>query len=128
MEWFPPALGPGGKRIAAFVRKSEISVWDTETGGHLIELKGVKGLTPNTALVAFSPDGRRLATCDRSGGLKLWDPDSGADLLSLEVPAKRVHHLTFTPDGHGIRVVARTDPGFETHLLDGSPRLEPRKP
>jgi WD40 repeat protein len=128
MEWFSPALGPGGKRIAAFVRKDAISVWDTETGGHRIELKGVKGLTPNTALVAFSPNGRRLATCDRSGGLKLWDPDTGAELLSLQVPAKKVHHLAFTPDGHGIRIVAKTDAGFETCLLDGSPRPEPTNP
>jgi WD40 repeat protein len=128
MEWFPPALGPGGKRVAAFVRKNAISVWDTETGGHLVELKGVKGLAPNTTLVAFSPDGRRLATCSKSGGLTLWDPDTGTELLSLQVPVKVVHHLAFTLDGHGIRLVVQTNAGFETRLLDGSPRPGPRKP
>ena len=128
MEWFSPALGPGGKRIAAFIRKDAIGVWDTETGGHRIELKGVKGLTPNTALVVFSPDGRRLATCSKTGGLQLWDPDTGTELLSLQVPVKSLYHLAFTPDGHGIRLVVQTDAGIETRLLDGSPRPEPRNP
>jgi serine/threonine protein kinase/WD40 repeat protein len=127
-EWFPPALGPGGRRVAAFVRKDAVSVWDTATGGHLIELKGVNGLAPNTSLLAFSPDGRRLATCGQSGGLKLWDPDTGTELLSLQVPVRVVHHLAFTPDGHGIRLVVQTEAGFETRLLGGSPRPEPRKP
>jgi WD40 repeat protein len=128
MEWLPPALGPGGKRVAAFVRKDAISVWDTETGRHLIELKGARGLARGTTLMAFSPDGRRLATCTKNGGLQLWNPETGTELLSLQVPVKAVHHLTFTPDGYSIRLVVKTDAGFETHLLDGSPRPEPRKP
>jgi WD40 repeat protein len=137
LGWFSPALGPKDKRIAAFVRKDTVSVWDTETGGHVVELKGTKGLAPNTTLLAFSPDGRRLATFGRGGGLKIWDPDTGAELLSLQVPVKavgpgsadgleeadlRVYHLAFTPDGHSIRLVVRTEAGFETRLLDGRPR------
>jgi WD40 repeat protein len=128
MEWLLPALGPGGKRVAAFVRKYAICVWDTETGGHLIELKGARGLARDTTLMAFSPDGRRLATCTRNGGLTLWDPDTGIEVLSLEVPVKRVHHLAFTPDGSCIRLVVQTAAGIETRLLDGSPRPVPRIP
>jgi WD40 repeat protein len=77
LEWLPPALGPEGKRVAAFVRKNAVSVWDTETGGHLIELKGIKGLAPNTTLLAFSPDGSRLATCSKTGSLTLWSRTRG---------------------------------------------------
>jgi WD40 repeat protein len=128
MEWFPPALGPGGKRIAAFVGKDAISIWDTGTGGHPVELKGAKGLARDTTLMAFSPDGRRLATCGKNGGLMIWDPDTGTELLSLQVPARAVHHLDFTPDGHGIRLVVQTAAGFETRLLDGRPRPGPQVP
>jgi eukaryotic-like serine/threonine-protein kinase len=128
MEWLPPALGPGGKRLAAFVRKDAVSVWDTETGGNLVELKGVKGLAPSTKLMAFSPDGHRLVTCSKTGALQLWDPDTGTELLSLNVPAKSVYQLTFTPDGRGIRMVVKTDAGIETHLLDGSPRTGLKTP
>ena len=122
MGWLPPAVGPGGGRVAAFVRFGAISVWDTETGGRLVELKGARGLAQATTLVAFSPDGRRLATCGQRGEVKLWDPGTGTELLSLQVPAEVVHHLDFTPDGHRIRLVAHTAAGFETRLLDGSPR------
>jgi WD40 repeat protein len=128
LRWVAPALGPEGKRIAAFVKKGAISVWDAETGGNQVELKGAKGLGGHTSLVVFSPDGSRLATCSQRGELKLWDPYTGTELLSLQVPVDLVHDLAFTPDGQGIRLVVQTAAGFEARLLDGSPRTERRHP
>ena len=122
LGWFPPALGPGGKRIAALVGSGAISVWDVGNGDHLVELKGSRALAANTTRIAFSPDGRRLATASESGELRVWDPDTGVELLTLRMPEAVVHHLAFTADGQGIRLVVKTRAGFEAWLLDGSPR------
>jgi hypothetical protein len=43
-------------------------------------------------------------------------------LLTLQLSVKAHHHLAFTPNGRGIRLVVQTDAGFETRMLDGSPR------
>jgi serine/threonine protein kinase/WD40 repeat protein len=125
--YVPPAIGPHGKRIAAFAN-GEFSVWSAESNGRRVELKGAKGLDPNTSRMAFSPDGTRLATASQRGEIKVWDPETGTELLSLRIPAEIVHHLTFTPDGQKIRIVMKTDVGFETRLLDGSPRSRTKQP
>jgi hypothetical protein len=88
----------------------------------------------------LSPDGTLLLRLTMSNGaswLRSYDTTTGQEQFAVRHgsrvaeparPAKKVHHLAFTPDSHGIRLVIQTDGGFETRQLGGSPRPESRKP
>jgi WD40 repeat protein len=135
VEWVPPALSAGGKRLAVPLNtdvgpgltSGVVRVWDVETGGRTVDLRGFKRGDRMIQRLAFSPDGRRLVTSTGEQVLTIWDADTGDELLRLPA-AGEVHHLAFSPDGRVIHLVVKTSAGFEARRLDGSPRAPANSP
>jgi WD40 repeat protein len=72
-----PALclvySPDGQRVVTTygrLNDSEIKVWDTGTGRHLLTLRGFRGSAWGAA---FGADGRRLYTAMTPAELRIWD-------------------------------------------------------
>ncbi len=82
--------------------KSELKLWDAQTGKSLGKLKAHE--TPITGL-AFTPDGQTLVTGSRDGTLKIWD--WGQRQTRQEVTAKvrsEISRLAIAPDGRTLAV------------------------
>jgi len=71
-------------------------VWDAESGGEVLTLRGHSGFVRG---VAFSPDGRRLSTASNDKAVKLWDATSGLKSLTLRGHPNWVNSVAFSPDG-----------------------------
>ena len=64
------AFSPDGKRLAATVDSTRISVWDVESGRELVNFDAHMG-EPGIEMLRFLADGQRLVSAGRS--LKLWE-------------------------------------------------------
>jgi WD40 repeat protein len=98
----------------------ELRVWDMNTGKELAALTGFPDALQH---LAYSPDGRLLAAAhqrdDRHpADLLFWDVDTLRPVGRVHV--RRVHDLTFTPDGRSL-VFCTED---QIRMLD----LEPLRP
>jgi WD40 repeat protein len=94
------ALSNDGKRLATFVSKTTLEVWDTRTGKKLnsLEIPEVEGFQYVRA-GAFSPDGRMLAAEFQIGGLRLWQVGPAALAGAAHRPGRKLLHLRYAPDG-----------------------------
>src|SRR5439155_10062802 len=59
-----------GRWVASAGEDSTVKVWDSDTGGLLLNLRGHTGLVSS---VAFSPDGRSLISGSHDHTAKVWD-------------------------------------------------------
>ena len=101
------AFRPDGKRIVAGEQNLKTPiVFDVESGGKLLTLKGLNGL--GLYCVAYSPDGTRIAGGGGVNRLILWDANTGDIVRRFEghtvEPLPPNHHwdittLAFSPDG-----------------------------
>ena len=95
------SFSPDGKTLAYRVHGEKFTrLWDvtiqTQTG--IIE-------NPSIEYWAFSPDGKILAsTAGRI--ITLWDVVTGQSIATLEGPARRVSHITYSPDGNTLASVS----------------------
>lgn len=107
------ALSPDGRQIVTtggFVEvggnllgdeySNESTLWDTETGHKLHELKGHSDLV---MWVAFSRDGKRIVTSSRDRTGKIWDAATGTALATLRGHNDQMTSAIFS--GSGKRVV-----------------------
>jgi WD40 repeat protein len=101
----PLALSPDGHWLAGVNRaggndKSDVALWDAQTGKMVHELdSSATGVDANIAL-AFSPDSNLLAIGFENGGLRLWHVEDGKpDSLVLSGHLDSVTGLVFSPDG-----------------------------
>lgn len=80
--------------------KSELKLWDAQTGKSLGKLKAHE--TPITGL-AFTPDGQTLVTGSRAGTLIIWDWAQRQPRQELAAPGD-ISHLAIAPDGQILAV------------------------
>ncbi|UCD49457.1 MAG: protein kinase [Phycisphaerales bacterium] len=89
------AFSPGGKRVALASVHGTATVWDSQTGGHLLTLAG--HAAPLWS-VAFSPDGRRIVTGSLDWTARVWEASEGRQRLELRHP-DGVWSVSYSPDG-----------------------------
>ena len=82
--------GPGGRV------RSEVSIWDVESGKKVLTLEGLR---TGVWQAAFSPDGGQLATACGDGAVRTWDATTGRRKLSLEGHPGPVLSLAYSADG-----------------------------
>ena len=113
-----PALGtfessPDGTRFATLSSRyrretgehdTTLSVWKTESGKKLLEIKWTGPTSWVGQHLAFSPDGKTIATGSDTGKLRFWDLASKTELLSYRVMQDRITSVAFSPDGQTVAV------------------------
>jgi len=88
-------FSPDGKKMFSWDDRSEVRIWDDESGKELFTLPGTFG--------GFSPDGKRIITSNEDK-THIWDADSGEELYIL--PGL---HRDFSPDSK--RILTQTNNG-----------------
>jgi len=89
------AISSDGRRFVTSGQDGTATVWDTETGKKLLELRGPGG----PPAVALSPDDRLIVTTHQDGTVRLWDADTGKSLRVLRGHEGYATHPAFSPDG-----------------------------
>jgi len=79
-------LFPLGDRALTWTKKGAAAIWDTRTGGVLMELRGAGAVDCGHIF----PKGDRVVTCSRGSLATVWDASSGAPLLSLRLGAAAI--------------------------------------
>jgi WD40 repeat protein len=92
---------PDGKRLAGTGWAGDstdvtIKIWDADTFGELVTLKGH---TKTIWSICFSPDGKRLASAAADRTVRIWDTATGKELLTLQGVPASVNLVAFSPDG-----------------------------
>ena len=82
-------------KTLAIPNRSEIGLWDVETGVHKHTLTGHRG---SVGSVVFSPDGKTLASTDWDG-IRLWDVEAGTHKHTLTEHTAPINSMSFSPDG-----------------------------
>ncbi len=95
------SFSPDGRTLAYRISEEKFTrLWDvtTQTQTGIIE-------NPSVEYWAFSPDGKTLASTARHI-ITLWDVVTGQQIATLEGPARRVSHITYSPDGNTLAAVS----------------------
>ena len=96
---FSVAFSPDGTKLAAVVLDSgETTLWDVETGQHIIRLTNERS---SAWVVAFSPDGIKLAIGTGTGKntVELWDVSTYKPVAAFPGHTGSVYAVAFSPDG-----------------------------
>jgi WD40 repeat protein len=108
------ALSPDGSRILTVAKNGAASLWDVDTGLHLMDLPG------KVSKAAFSPDGRSILvgwTDNFSGSASLLDAESGRPIAALPGDINQVERVLFSPSG---RFLAATTYGGTVRVWNGA--------
>ena len=90
------AMSPDGSRFATTGEDGTATMWETDTGGRLLTLRGHKGAVNG---IAFSPNGSLLATTGDDRTVRLWDAASGRQMHVMRGHRDLVLGASFSPDG-----------------------------
>ncbi|GJE94331.1 hypothetical protein PsYK624_105000 [Phanerochaete sordida] len=80
------AFSPNSGRLASLSRRSRVCVWDTASGGKLVELAEAMD---NLSAVAFSPDGSEMAVASYDGTVATYDSRTGERRFTFCVQSAR---------------------------------------
>lgn len=94
-------LAPDGN-LAARVMGGRVSVWNTATLDHVVELSAAVPFRPETG-PAFSPDGQLLAAGDSAGDITIWRMGDHS-VMGVIPTGSGVSELAFSPDGRTLIV------------------------
>jgi RNA polymerase sigma factor (sigma-70 family) len=93
-------FSPDGKVLLVVGEKSDVSLWNVESGKRLRTLTGEN---PHVLAVALSMDGKQLAMSEGDGNIRLWDVASGQPRTWRKnravLKADPAGALAFSPDG-----------------------------
>lgn len=87
------SFSPDASHLASTnLEQGTVSIWNLETGGPELVLKGGVGL-------AFSSDGDLLASGNRDGQIRVWNIATGLQIAELGDYLWRVYDIALSPDG-----------------------------
>ena len=109
-------LACGGVDALGDVKRSEIRLWNTDTGS---SIRALPGHAAGVLALAFDGTGRRLATGDKGGVLILWDAATGRPLRREVVGPSPIRSIAFLDEGRRL-VTSATDGPIVVYDLGGS--------
>jgi hypothetical protein len=95
------SFSPDSRLFATGHADSVVRIWDSETGGLLVSLKGSSAAI---ASVAFAPDGFRVAAGADDGSLLVWNRATGDELARLPRQPAPVSCLRWSRRGDRLAV------------------------
>jgi WD40 repeat protein len=96
------SFSPDSRLFATGHNDSQVRLWDCETGGLLMALKGSSA--PITT-VHVDPSGSSVAAGSRDGRLLVWELATGEQLVQLPVQAAQISNLRWSKRGDRLAVV-----------------------
>jgi len=107
------AFSADNKMLVSGDVNGQVKVWDVETGGNVLNLKGLSepktkiGGNGPAVVIAYSPNGKIIAGSTNSNAdIIIWDAATGAQLKTLKGNANYypnyVSSISFTPDGKNL--------------------------
>jgi WD40 repeat protein/serine/threonine protein kinase len=97
------AFSPDGERVAVFMPRAGIIVWDVDSGEQVLEIPGV---TDFVSGITFSPDGEYLAGGSGDLGAAIWDAETGKRIMLLPETSP-ITKVAFSQDGHMLATSAK---------------------
>lgn len=94
------AWSPDGRFLASGSKDSTVSIWNTDSGKTVRELKG-HGCSPNSCSyvgVAWSPDGRFIAVSAGNKTARIWDAASGKVVRTFKGGKTSIGRMAWSPD------------------------------
>ena len=110
------------RRVVCAGMQSHATVWDTESGEKIAELKGH---TAGIISVVFSPDGQRVVTASYDATARLWDAVTGATIGQPMPHTGTLSHAVFSPDGRRVATASRDGTARLWDAVTGAPLSEP---
>ena len=98
------AFSRDGKQIVGGCWSKAVYIWDAESGGEKLTLKGYGDAVMS---VAFSPDGKRIAIGSADGALKIWEATAGQELLAFNARSVPCHAWPSAETASGSSAAAR---------------------
>ncbi len=110
------------RRVVCGGAEGRATVWDTESGEKIADLKGHTNAIISTV---FSPDGSRVLTASYDATARLWDVATGAPLGQPMPHSGELSHGAFSPDGRRVATAARDGTARLWDATTGVPLSEP---
>lgn len=97
-------FSPDEKMVATSspIGKSEIKIWDTESGTVKLTIDGHAGVLSRFSAMEFSPDSRYLVSGIGAGTIEIWNVSDGVCIQVFEGHRNGVNSVRFHPDGRHI--------------------------
>jgi WD40 repeat protein len=96
-------FSPDGQRLAVFIPRMRIIVWDVDSGEQVLEISEV---TDFASSIAYSPDGEYLAGGSGELGTAVWDAETGERMMLFPETAP-ITEVAFSQDGQTLATSAK---------------------
>lgn len=109
------SLSSDGRLLASLAEDGSVFIWDMSSGKKLRELARPSG---GFSRAGFRPGTTTVACGDTDGNIVFFGAKNGKEKLRLNISAREVDLLAFSPDGKIL--AAQRDFGKRVHLLDAA--------
>jgi WD40 repeat protein len=96
-------FSPDGQRLAVFMPRAGIIVWDVDSGDQVLEIPGG---TDFSSSISFSPNGEYLAGGSGDLGTAVWDAETGEQMMFFPETAP-ITDVIFSQDGETLATSAK---------------------